>query len=175
MKPTLNLGCGEDYHPDAHNVDNQPAVKCDERVDLADYPWPWDDETFDAIRAFHVLEHLDDVEAALRECARMLRPSGVLITRWPIGADAIADPDHEHVWTWRTPEFYCGKRHWDTDVGLTVSSRSVTLWPAGQEDRLLSLWDKARIRIRMAMQGPGPWCFVASGVSGEFVVTFRKP
>lgn len=169
----LNLGCGEDHHSDAHNVDAVAAVQPDEVVDLNDTPWPWPDESFTRIQAYHVLEHLESVDAALRECARVLRPGGRLETRWPVGLDAIADPDHRHVWTWRTPEFYCGARHWDTDVGLRVVERDVELWPAGQENPLAAL-DKLGWWLRRWYDGPGPWCFNQSGACGEFTVVFEK-
>lgn len=169
----LHLGCGQDYRRGEHNVDAVADVQPDEVVDLNDHPWPWENESFAHVRANHVLEHLTDIEAALRECARVLRPGGQLLTRWPMGLDAIADPDHKHVWTWRTPEFYCGARHWDTDVGLRVRERDVRLWPAGQESPLAAL-DKLTWRVRRWYDGPGPWCFNQDGSCGEFTVVFEK-
>lgn len=170
----LHLGCGEDYRENELNVDAVEAVGPDEVVNLDDTPWPWAAESFTTIRAYHVFEHLEDVEAALRECSRVLVPGGKLLSRWPVGLDAIADPDHEHVWTWRTPEFYTGKRHWDRDVGLKVEDRNVRLWPAGQ-DNPLAAWNAFMWRVRLWLEGPGPWCFNQSGSSGEFEVVFRKP
>ncbi len=40
---------------------------------------PFDDESFDLVAAFDVLEHLDDLERSLGEVARVLRPGGRLI------------------------------------------------------------------------------------------------
>ncbi len=40
---------------------------------------PFDDETFDLVVAFDVLEHLDDLGKALGEVARVLRPRGRLV------------------------------------------------------------------------------------------------
>lgn len=171
---TLHLGCGEDYRAGEWNVDAVASVDPDEVVDLDETPWPWPDATFRYIRAYHVLEHVADIEAALRESARVLQPGCRLVVKLPVGLDAIADPDHKHVWTWRTPEFYCGKRHWDRDVGLRVLSRDVSLWPAGQENPLAAL-DKLRWSLRRLFDGPGPWCFNQSGSSGEFTVVFEKP
>lgn len=173
LPDVLHLGCGEDYRDGEHNVDAVASVDPDEVHDLDEHPWPWPDGSFTLIRAYHVLEHLEYVETALRECARVLVPGGRLETRWPVGLDAIADPDHEHVWTWRTPEFYCGARHWDTDVGLEVVERDVELWPAGSNNWMAAA-EKFYWQMRMRKEGPGPWCFNQSGSSGEFTVVFEK-
>jgi SAM-dependent methyltransferase len=44
---------------------------------------PWPDGTFDAVAMWHVLEHLSDPAAALREAARVLQPEGVLFAGVP--------------------------------------------------------------------------------------------
>jgi SAM-dependent methyltransferase len=54
---------------------------------------PWPDGTFDAVTMWHVLEHLQDPGAALREAARVLQPGGVLLA----GAPNFGSP--EARWT----------------------------------------------------------------------------
>lgn len=175
----LHLGCGEDHHHDAHNVDAVAGVDPDEVVDLDERPWPWPDETFHHVRANHVLEHLADMEGALRECARVLSPGGVAVVTLPMGLDARADPDHTwghrgEPWTWRTPVFLTGDRHWDRDVGLVVETREVTVWSHAPERPLAGVktewWT-----WRLDRYGAGAWCFGLAGMSGEFTVVFRKP
>ena len=168
----LHLGCGEDYREGEWNVDVVESVDPDEVVDLNERPWPWADNSVSTIRAEHVFEHLDDIEATLRECARVLRPDGYLITAWPIGLDALADPTHQRLWTWRTPEMYCGSRHWDTDVGLSVENRTVELW-SHLPGRVRSTAHTKLLRWFKRRSGPGPWCFDAPFTSGEFRVVFR--
>jgi predicted SAM-dependent methyltransferase len=168
----LHLGCGEQYREEWHNVDFVADVEPDELVNLNEYPWPWEDSSFIQIDAEHVFEHLDDIEKALKECKRILRPGGKLRVVLPMGLNSIADPDHSHIWTWQTPEFYCGKRHWDTDCGLDVVSRNVdmhSLYPSDTVRRVFhTLWG-----LLLTFYGPGEWCFNQPAMSGSFEIIFR--
>lgn len=169
---TLHLGCGEDYRPDAVNVDAVPSVDPDVVLDLEETPWPFEDGRFDRIVAHHVLEHLADQSAILAECARVLEPGGRLEVAVPVGLDATADPDHEHTWSWRTPEFFTGARHWDADLPLTVVEKDVSLWgqlPGRLNDQYGRLLDRL-----LRHYGPDRWCFAMPATSGEFRVTFRR-
>lgn len=168
----LHLGCGEDYREEWHNVDYVESVDPDEVVDLNAYPWPWDAGQWSLVVAEHVFEHLDDIEDALRETARILKPGGTLRVVLPMGVNARADPDHKHEWTWQTPEFYTGARHWDTDVGLTVVDKTVRMHSLHRG--WLSSIHEAAWAWQLARYGPGEWCFSLPAMSGEFQVVFRK-
>ncbi|WP_136602531.1 methyltransferase domain-containing protein [Salinigranum halophilum] len=77
-----NLGCGTDYIDGFHNVDVR-NVAADQNVDLNDLPWPWADDTFDLVLLDNVLEHLDDPQLALTECARVVEIGGEVVVRCP--------------------------------------------------------------------------------------------
>lgn len=168
----LNLGCGTDHHDDAVNVDALSEVNPDRVVDLESYPWPWDDNSVDAIRMFHVLEHLESIENALTECHRILKPGASLVVKWPMGINERADPDHKHTWVWDTPEMYCGKRPWDVDTGLAVTNRTVSLHP--HFDGLTGSLYRGLIKLIKHSHGAGRWSFDLPATSGEFTVIFRK-
>lgn len=83
----LNLGSGVDYREGYVNVDIHPATRLIyqnfyvEAVDvIADLNvgFPFRDEVFDEVLARQVLEHLEDVDMAVIECNRVLRPGGIL-------------------------------------------------------------------------------------------------
>jgi SAM-dependent methyltransferase len=60
-------------------------------VDLQRLPFP--DRSFDRVLCVHVLEHVDDDAAALRELSRVLRPGGEAVVMVPLlGATTDEDP-----------------------------------------------------------------------------------
>jgi len=168
----LHLGCGEDYRDAWVNVDVNADVRTDEQFDLELGEWPLPDSHFHEIRAEHVFEHLDDVAGALQECRRVLVPGGRLTVVVPVGVNARTDPDHKHEWQWETPECYCGARHWDADVGLSVVDRDVRL--RSTLPGVIGAAHDATIRARQARYGPGVWCFGEPHTTGEFEVVFER-
>lgn len=175
---TLRLGCGTDTRPMQWNVDLHDLAGIDETWDLDERPWPWADGFWSTIIAEHVFEHLESIEAALGEAARVLEPGGRLLVALPMGRDAYADATHRWgerrlPWTWRTPEFYVGDRHWHADLGLHVVNRDVEVWsvhPNPWVRRLQQRW----WAWKLSRYGPGEWCFELSPMCGEFTVVFEK-
>lgn len=118
----LNLGCGRRFHPDWENLDCFPAAPSIRRHDLREgIPYP--DQTFDVVYHSHVLEHLSKQEAPsfLRECHRILRPSGVI---------RVAVPDLEKI-----VRLYL--------EALEKASQGTPGWAENYEWMLLEMYDQA--------------------------------
>jgi len=64
------------------------------------YALPFEDARFDAAYASHVLEHLPDPVAALREVHRVLRPGGVVGVCSPDNGGIVFWPPDPHVERW---------------------------------------------------------------------------
>lgn len=167
----LHLGCGEDYRPGWHNVDVAESVRTDQHLDVTDTPWPFPSDHFTEIRGEHIFEHLPNQTDVLRECRRVLTADGELTVIVPVGLNAITDPDHATVWTWDTPRYYCGARHWDVDTGLTVVDRDVRLWST--LPGLLGAVHRLSLKARFRYYDAGVWCFTEPYSSGEFTVVFE--
>lgn len=88
----LHLACGHDYKEDYINVDLYPVegVVTDAQFDVAKLPY--EDNSIDEIRAFHIIEHFDWHEGnrVLEEWYRVLKPGGRL---WLETPDFLASCD----------------------------------------------------------------------------------
>jgi ubiquinone/menaquinone biosynthesis C-methylase UbiE len=93
---TLNLGAGTlNRERGEVGYDINLACKPDICGDASSLPFK--DESFDDIKAVHVLEHIDNIVKAMDECYRVLKKGGRFHVRVPhfphIGS--IADPTHK--------------------------------------------------------------------------------
>jgi SAM-dependent methyltransferase len=103
----LVLGCGNRVMaapgPDWRVINHdrrrhRPEVGCVHDLDVR--PWPWGDDSVDAIVARAVFEHLKiGLEESMAECWRILRPGGVLTGTMPLWntPKAHGDPTHRRA------------------------------------------------------------------------------
>lgn len=118
----LNLGCGSRLMDDAVNVDRVelPGMRFGTDVvwDLDQVPWPWQDNTVEAIHARDVFEHVHNAVSFMTECHRILIPGCSLWIRTPNIAlnlaDAFTDPTHRRFPTWQTFDYWiAGTRYYE--------------------------------------------------------------
>lgn len=83
MSVKLNLACGSDYVDGWINVDLYSESKVDARFDVSKIPY--DDNSVDEIKAFHIIEHFDWKKGneVLAEWSRVLKPGGRLYIETP--------------------------------------------------------------------------------------------
>lgn len=82
VKPALNLGCSI-WKIDAINVDYNKNVNPDKLWDLNNFPYPFNDSSFNTIFLLDTLEHLKYPQKTVDECFRMLKKNGKLIIAVP--------------------------------------------------------------------------------------------
>jgi SAM-dependent methyltransferase len=97
-KRTLDVGCGINKYPGAIGIDRNLASRADVVCDLDRFPWPLRDETFDHVRAVHVIEHVADVIKTVEEFWRLLRPGGTVYIATPHYTDFSSFCDPTHRW-----------------------------------------------------------------------------
>ena len=85
----VNLGCGNNYHPDWINIDIAPLGPGVIAHDLS-RGIPLGDNSCDVVYHSHVLEHIrrGDAPAFIAECFRVVKPGGII---------RIAVPDLERI------------------------------------------------------------------------------
>lgn len=100
MNLRLNLGCGSRKLPGFLNVDKFSACTPDLVVDLESLPWPWPDNSVEAVAMVHVLEHLgampDLYMGIMRELWRVCRHAAevTVIVPHPRHDTYLNDPTH---------------------------------------------------------------------------------
>ena len=135
MPRILDVGCGKLKHPGAIGLDRNPATDADVLCDLDRTPYPFCNDSFDEIRALHVVEHVEDVIRFMEELHRILRPGGRLYLLTPHYTDvgSFRDPTHRrHLNSYSFIYF--------TDPGRFGFYTSVRFREHQIKVRLLNLW-----------------------------------
>ena len=101
MRKTLNLGAGNRFAPADAGCVNHDLTRHGDHIDvihdLNDMPWPWEDESFDRIVAWAVLEHIPaNLIMSFNECWRILKSGGQLEVKLPLwdAEESYSDPTH---------------------------------------------------------------------------------
>ena len=102
----LNLGCGRFKRDGFVNVDTVPECKPDVLHDLNDMPYPFADDQFQLVEADHVLEHLSDPFAAMRELHRIVEAGGTVRIRVPHFSRGFTHPEHKRGFNTTFPLYF---------------------------------------------------------------------
>jgi SAM-dependent methyltransferase len=107
----LNLGCGRKLRPDAVNLDVVATEGADVVHDLNRRPWPFADGRFTEVRAYDVIEHLDDVIKTMEEIHRVCRHGAIVHITVPhfSSANAFTDPTHRHFFASQSFHYVTGE------------------------------------------------------------------
>lgn len=120
---------------DLVTIDHDPNCGADVIHDLDQYPWPFEDNSFDACHAYCVLEHLGrqgdykSFFAVFAEIYRILKPDGHLFALVPSRNDkwAWGDPSHTRI---IQPEslVFLSQQQYKEQVGKTPMTDFRWLW-----------------------------------------------
>ena len=98
MARNLNIGSGEKKLENYINLDICENTDPDVVHDLNVLPWPFEDNFFDRVVAFDVIEHVDSIVHFMEEIYRVSKPgaSVELTTPHYTCANSFRDPTHKH-------------------------------------------------------------------------------
>ena len=125
MPRILDVGCGPNKYPGAIGVDKNPDTAADVLCHFDEGSLPFAGNSFDEVRAVHVIEHVADVVKTVEEFHRVTRPGGSLYIVTPHYTDfsSFSDPTHRwHLTSFSFRYFYSGgihgEDHWYSRVRL---------------------------------------------------------
>jgi SAM-dependent methyltransferase len=135
----LDIGCGQNKFPGAIGIDKNPDTAADVLCDVDTRGLPFADNSFDQVRALHLIEHVADIVKTMEELHRVTRPGGIihLVTPHYTDFSSFCDPTHRwhlNSFSFRyffTPGGRHGQDHFYTPIRLR--ERRVRL-------QLLKLW-----------------------------------
>ena len=106
----LHLGSGWKYAPEAVNVDLVASTNPDLVHNLDIRPWPLPDGHFREVRAYDVVEHLDDIVATMGEIHRVCVDGAVVRITVPhfSCANAFTDITHRHYFSVASFNYFTG-------------------------------------------------------------------
>ena len=91
----MNLGCGQFKKEGYVNLDYVKETNPDILHDLNKLPYPLKNGEFDLVEADHILEHLTDPFAVMRELHRITKRGGQVIIRAPHFSRGFTHPEHK--------------------------------------------------------------------------------
>jgi predicted SAM-dependent methyltransferase len=113
----LNLGAGKDvklgYGWINHDIVKLPFI--DKVHDLDKRPWPFLDDTFDEVICSHVLEHVDDLPATMKELRRVCELGARIRIRVPHFSCGVSyrDPTHKRLFSYYTWDYFTDECFYD--------------------------------------------------------------
>ena len=111
----LNLGSGKNRSiPGAVTIGIVADTSPDIVHDLNKFPWPFDDDTFEAIHCMDVIEHLEDVVRTMEEMHRISRVGARVYIATPhfSCANSYTDPTHRHHLGFFSFDLFTGHNQW---------------------------------------------------------------
>ncbi len=110
----LNLGSGMQRQiVDAVNLDIVPNSRADVIHDLNEYPWPFEDNRFEEVYCFDILEHLNDIVLSMQEIHRISSHGGKIVLTTPhfSSRNAYTDPTHKHFFGIHSFDYFLDNGH----------------------------------------------------------------
>lgn len=149
----INLGAGRepDLGPDWVNVDLLPGEGIDVTANLLHFPYPFDSDSAEYIKAIDLLEHLPNytpdyrptVIAFVEECHRILKPGGELHIQVPHFAspNMWIDPTHVRGFDPKSFDYFDPTTDFGTWYGYYSECKfrvtcEVQTWPDGAPNNL---------------------------------------
>lgn len=126
----LHAGCGQTKIPGSIGLDIVDIKDTVDIVhDLNEFPYPFENDYFDEIHLYHVLEHLDNPIKVVEEMHRILKNSGSFFLRVPHYSSMGAFSDITHKRPFGYSSFDCFEEtnpyHFYTEVDYEIVKKKI--------------------------------------------------
>src|SRR5436190_21038031 len=173
---TLDVGCGINKYPGAIGIDRNPSTSADVLCDLDRIPYPFADNSFDQLRAIHVIEHVSNVIRSMEEFHRIVRSGGIVRIETPHYTDFSSFCDPTHRWHLNSFSFrYFGPDDAGFGYYTKAKFREKKVYV-----KLLALWRYLGFEFlinwspRLRRQWEYYLCYIVRGKVMEFEFEVRK-
>jgi SAM-dependent methyltransferase len=122
----LDLGCGPAAAEGFEGVDIAPGPGVDHLVNLEAFPWPFDDDSVEAARSSHLVEHVRDLVGFMRELHRVMRAGARVEIQHPYQFNVRAWQDPTHVRCLNEVSWFYFDKPWRG--GAEENSRGIGDW-----------------------------------------------
>lgn len=105
----LDVGCGTCKFDGAIGIDRLKLKGVDIVIDLEQFPWPFEENTFDRIIFKHSLSHFPDIIAVMEEVHRISSPNAIVDILAPHYTcdNFLTDPTHKISLGYRSMYYFC--------------------------------------------------------------------
>jgi SAM-dependent methyltransferase len=117
----LHVGSGDAKLPGTTSIDMLALPNVDIVHNLDQYPWPFNNNSFDLVFGHNVFEHVRDSVKNMEEIWRILRPGGRVVMTMPYfrSTDAFTDPTHKHFFTSQSLDYFLESKNQLSRYGYT--------------------------------------------------------
>lgn len=124
----LNLGCGSDIRKDYVNLDIINREGVDVVHNLEVFPYPFEDNTFDEVISFHVIEHIEHIDELFKELERICKRGAIIKIVVPYFASPSynIDPSHKRKYNYQTLEAYTQNTSYPYKLNYIINKRRLT-------------------------------------------------
>jgi SAM-dependent methyltransferase len=174
----LDVGCGPQKYPGSIGIDMNPDTAADVLCNVDRGALPFRDDSFDQVRAVHLIEHVENVIRTVEEFHRVTRAGGTIYLVTPHYTDFSSFCDPTHRWHLNSfsfwyfyPEGLHGNASWYTQARLRQRRLRV---------RLLQVWRYLGFEflVNHSLRFRRFWefylCFVIRGKVMEFELEVLK-
>ena len=119
MMKVLDVGCGTCKFEGAIGMDRLKLPGVDVVTNVEQFPWPFEDNTFERVIFKHSLSHFHDIVPVMEEVHRICKPGAIIDILAPHYTcdNFLTDPTHKISLGYRSMYYFCTNiKNWKYNI-----------------------------------------------------------